>query len=220
VRWRLTFLEFDKAMTVNRNAITNKPEPRIGKAYVIDVEQKPATVTDDQGRPVPEVEREAVLREVTIVTKPRPRRSRGPAAPSAEPAERSEHHVRVGDPMPWLQARLERVYSHDTIDSHTEAKVLQADLAEIREVEGKLCAVVQIWIQMVTTGADDKRIAMEMRGQALVRAEDGALLATVLKGPTQVHMIIMRNTGETVTVDAVGKIRLQTMRQWERRGAP
>ena len=219
-RWRLTFSEIAKRTTMGTMVLPGKPTPRLGVTYVIDISRKPTTVTDDLGQPVSAAEREAVLREVTIVKKPpRPHAPAGAAAPSAPP-EPVLHTTRVGESMPWFQDRLERDYTHTKETSRTDGRVLEAILTEIRGVEGKPCAVVQVWIQAASKGPDDRRVEMELRGQALVRAEDGALLATAVKGQTKLHATVEGPKGEAVIVDAVGKIRVQSLRRWERRGAP
>ena len=96
---------------------------------------------------------------------------------------------------------------------------MQADLIEVREVDGKPCALLAVWIQVVTTGTDERRIGTEVRGQALVRAEDGEILALAFKGSTQVHLNLEIEGDKPVTVDAMGKLRAQTQRTWEKRGS-
>jgi hypothetical protein len=183
VRWRITFEELDVVRKANATPTKGKLMPQLRKPYVIDAGAQPIAVTDDQGRPLPEAERAAVLREVTIGYKLRQLREPGAVAagPAQEPAA-PVHRARPGDPMPWLAAHLERRFSYDTSESHTEAKVLQADLKEIRDVDGEPHAVATIWIQLLTTGTDERRIGTEVRGEALVRAKDGEVVALMVKG--------------------------------------
>lgn len=219
-RWRMTFSEITKRTTLGTSVLPGEPTPRLGVTYVIDISHRPTTVTDDLGQPVSAAEREAVLREVTIVKKPpRPRAPAGAGAP-AGPPEPVLHTARIGESMPWFQDRLERDYTHSKETSRTDGRALEAILTEIRGVEGKPCAVVQVWIQAESQGPNDRRVEMELRGQALVRAEDGALLATAMKGQTKLHATVEGPKGEAVIVDALGKIRMQSLRRWERRGAP
>lgn len=223
-RLRLTFLELSVVRKTNATPVKGKPLPQLQKPYVIDIGAQPIAVTDDAGRPLPEAERAAVLREVTIGYKPRVLRepsapdAPGPAAAPGPAPDSRMHTVRVGDPMPWLQGQLERRFSYDTSESHTEATVPKAELKEIREIDGRPVAVAAIWVQIVTTGTDERRIGTEVRGEALVRAEDGEILAMVLQGPTQVHMNLELDDGDVVTADAQGKVRAQIQRTWLERG--
>ncbi|MBK9265438.1 MAG: hypothetical protein IPM54_37335 [Polyangiaceae bacterium] len=218
VRWKVEYRTAASLVTVNGQGEPDKNMPALRKPYIVDLRGPVARVTDENGRNVSKDEYDAVVRLEIFTKKKKPitQRPRQGQTETSLP-QPVEHKVRTGDEVPWLAEYLERELSIETTEATLEAKVRRTKLVAIYEIDGDICAVVYVAMQLTRDEAKRAHTETSLEGQVVMRAVDGALIGMTVSGPQRTKGAMKTEQG-ILQYGGRGTIKLRMRRRWEVRG--